>query len=380
MAGESSNSARATVIIPTYGYAPYLRWAVASVQNQTIRDLEICIICDGSPVDMVEMIGEMASKDERIQVFVFPKGPRTGEIHRAGVIPQTTGRITCYLCHDDLWFPHHVETIEHLMERADFGHTLHVYAGLGPDLGIVRQALPVDISLAQFRNRMLDVQAPCNYFGLSFGAHTRDAYFRLESGWTVTPEGIWTDLHMWRKFLSADWCRCASYLTVTGLHFERVYWTDAYSPDDLDRELGRCFERMGDPAFLDDIRSQASLLSVKTMDGLQNTVDETKRALWEKDAAILEKESLSAEKDLRLQELTESVERLQQRLEQKDLALTEKQRELLNLEGEISSYRAAMEEKEHQLNALYESTSWRITGPLRILADLGKGVGRRFLR
>jgi len=251
-----SPPARATIIIPTYDHAPYARWAIASAQAQTVRELEICVICDGSPPDMVEMIREMAAEDERILVLLFPKAPRTGEIHRAQVIPQTTGRIICYLCHDDLWFPRHVEIMERLLQDYDFGHTLHVYAGLGPELGTVRHALPADIAHARFRDRMLDLQVPQNYFGLSFGAHTREAYFRLESGWTVTPEGIWTDLHMWRKFLSAPWCRCASHLTITGLHFERDYWTGLFSPEDFDRELGRCFAKMTSPAFIEDLQSQ----------------------------------------------------------------------------------------------------------------------------
>ena len=44
---------RATVIIPTFGNAKFARWAIKSVQNQTVKDIEICIICDGSPDNMV---------------------------------------------------------------------------------------------------------------------------------------------------------------------------------------------------------------------------------------------------------------------------------------------------------------------------------------
>ena len=256
MASDLSRPARATVIIPTYGHAPYALWALASAQAQTVREMEICVLCDGSPPEIVEMLQSVAAEDDRIMVLQFSKAPRTGEIHRARVIPKTTGRIICYLCHDDLWFPHHVETLERLLQTADFGHTLHIHAGLGSDLGTVRSAILADIAHSTFRDMMLDTKLPRNCFGLTYGAHTREAYFRLKEGWSVTPDGIWTDLHMWRKFLSAPWCRCASYTGITALHFERSYWTELYSPDEFKRELGRCFARMADPAFLDDLLSQ----------------------------------------------------------------------------------------------------------------------------
>jgi|SRR5271157_1749191 len=106
--------ARATVIIPTFGNAKFARWAVKSVQRQTVTDIEICIICDGSPENMVSFLNNMRKEDPRIKVFVFPKSPRTGEPYRDIVIKQTTGKIICYCSHDDLWLPDHVRTMEKL--------------------------------------------------------------------------------------------------------------------------------------------------------------------------------------------------------------------------------------------------------------------------
>ena len=48
--------ARATVIIPTFGQAEFAVWPIKSVQAQTVRDIEICIICDGSPENMVDFM------------------------------------------------------------------------------------------------------------------------------------------------------------------------------------------------------------------------------------------------------------------------------------------------------------------------------------
>jgi glycosyltransferase involved in cell wall biosynthesis len=58
--------ARATVIIPTFGNARFARWAVKSVQNQNVNDIEICIICDGSPDAMVAVFEVMVRDDTRL--------------------------------------------------------------------------------------------------------------------------------------------------------------------------------------------------------------------------------------------------------------------------------------------------------------------------
>jgi glycosyltransferase involved in cell wall biosynthesis len=72
----------ATVIIPTFGNATFAGWAIKSVQNQTVKNIEICIICDGSPENMVSFFRNIEKEDSRVKVFVFPKSPRTGEPYR----------------------------------------------------------------------------------------------------------------------------------------------------------------------------------------------------------------------------------------------------------------------------------------------------------
>jgi len=43
--------------------SPLCPWAVKSVQNQRIKDIEICIICDGSPESMVTFFKKTAQED-----------------------------------------------------------------------------------------------------------------------------------------------------------------------------------------------------------------------------------------------------------------------------------------------------------------------------
>lgn len=62
-------SPKISVIIPVYNTAPYLREALSSITGQTLRELEIIVVNDGSTDGSGEIIREMAEKDHRIKVF-----------------------------------------------------------------------------------------------------------------------------------------------------------------------------------------------------------------------------------------------------------------------------------------------------------------------
>lgn len=57
-----------SVIIPIYGVEKYLDRCVASVVNQTYKNLEIILVDDGSPDNCPKMCDEWALRDERIVI------------------------------------------------------------------------------------------------------------------------------------------------------------------------------------------------------------------------------------------------------------------------------------------------------------------------
>lgn len=242
--------ARATVIIPTYGDALFARWAIKSVQQQTVRDLEICVICDGSPAKMVSLFRAMADDDPRVKVFIFPKSPRTGEPYRDVVIKQTTGKIICYCSHDDLWFPEHVLEMERSLAGCRFTHSLH---GIVAPPGRIRNnndllmgVYRIDLNDPAIVERMLKGE---NFFGLTFGAHTRDGYFGLKEGWVTTPpQEIATDLYMWKKFLAAYDGGCSTVRKFTALNFRKFDRAD-WSERERDAELERYFPKLRHKSF-----------------------------------------------------------------------------------------------------------------------------------
>lgn len=243
---------RATVILPTFGGAPFARWALASVQMQTVTDLEICVVCDGSPPAMVDLFHGIAAEDSRIKVFTFPKSPRTGEPHRDGVISETRGEIICYCAHDDLWLPHHVETVAKTLREASFTHTLHQVVQVPnrpmPHEGPIAWVILADLEDPDCQEKMMNGQS---FFGLTFAAHTRESYFRLPERWVSTPASHpFTDLYMWRKYLATFGPKCKTTAQYTALNFrknDRATWP----PELREKELRFYLEALRQPAYLE---------------------------------------------------------------------------------------------------------------------------------
>ena len=58
-----------SVIVPIYNMDPFLRRCVASIMNQTLRELEIILVNDGSTDTSSDIIREMALADSRVKVI-----------------------------------------------------------------------------------------------------------------------------------------------------------------------------------------------------------------------------------------------------------------------------------------------------------------------
>ncbi len=233
---------RALVVIPTFDHADMVTRAIASVRGQTVQDFELFVIGDGAPERTGELLAEVCAEDPRVQYVRHPKGEGNGESYRHQVLKASGCEVVCYLGDDDLWLPRHLETMLLLLQNADFAHTLHVE--MRPE-GYVC-AWGADLTCASFRARMLNSNS--NFFGPTCAGHTLAAYRRLFHGWRPRPDGIASDLYMWRQWLTQDWCRFHSEPTATSLHFptpQRTGWTLAQRLQELDHWS----RRLAEPGF-----------------------------------------------------------------------------------------------------------------------------------
>ena len=176
---------RATVIIPTHDHGPMIRYSVASVLEQTFTDLELVVICDGSPPETRAIIDELAATDSRVSYRWCEKGERLGETHRNAVLDGCSSDFVCYLSDDDLWAPGHLEAMSRALHRSDVAHTNHLFVDGEGALHLVA----VDLNEVSMRTAHL---AGSSFVSLSALGHTLDAV-RKGLRWRVTPTGSYTD-------------------------------------------------------------------------------------------------------------------------------------------------------------------------------------------
>ncbi|MBQ9068898.1 MAG: glycosyltransferase family 2 protein, partial [Eggerthellaceae bacterium] len=63
-----------SVIVAAYSVEPFLRQCLDSIAAQTLHDIEVICVNDGSPDNSLAIMEEFASRDERFQVVDKPNG------------------------------------------------------------------------------------------------------------------------------------------------------------------------------------------------------------------------------------------------------------------------------------------------------------------
>lgn len=67
--GKSIDNPKVSVIIPVYNTGEYVEEAVCSITNQTLSDLEIIIVNDGSTDNSLYIVTQLQNKDSRITTY-----------------------------------------------------------------------------------------------------------------------------------------------------------------------------------------------------------------------------------------------------------------------------------------------------------------------
>ena len=88
-----------SVIVPVYKVEKYLRQCLDSLAAQTLDDIEIIIVDDGSPDGCPAMCDAWAEKDERIKVIHKPNGGLSSA-RNAGLV-KASGEYVFFLDSDD---------------------------------------------------------------------------------------------------------------------------------------------------------------------------------------------------------------------------------------------------------------------------------------
>ena len=88
-----------SIIVPCYGVEKYLNRCLDSIVNQTIKDIEIILVDDGSPDRVPKMCDEWAKKDTRIKV-IHKKNEGLGFARNSG-LEIAKGEYVAFVDSDD---------------------------------------------------------------------------------------------------------------------------------------------------------------------------------------------------------------------------------------------------------------------------------------
>lgn len=174
---------KVSVIIPVFNMAKYLDQTIASWTGQTLKDIEVICIDDGSTDDSLRKLEDMAKSDSRIRLFSFStnKGPWAARNYG---VEEAAGQYILFADADDTVLPETCEDLVREMDKAQ-ADILHFTAEVRNPNDLPEQEIADN-------ERWL---APYN--GLRYGKDVITLCFKERKiGWTL-----------WNKMFKAGLCK-----------------------------------------------------------------------------------------------------------------------------------------------------------------------------
>ncbi len=108
---------KVSVILPIHNSVPYLQFSLQSLQKQTLQDIEIICVENGSEDDSYQILKKEAQKDSRIKVFDIGKSTIGGA--RAFGLTKAKGEYIALIDHDDEYEENALEVLYNSVNGKD---------------------------------------------------------------------------------------------------------------------------------------------------------------------------------------------------------------------------------------------------------------------
>ena len=232
-----SVSPKISIIVPVYNTEPYLRECLDSILRQTLSDVEIIVINDGSPDRSIDIIREYETRDARIVVIDKPN-EGVGRARNDGLI-AARGEYVAFMDSDD-YYPN-----DTVLEK--------LYG--------VLQSTGVDIAgggyLQLTEDGSLVPNSSCTEYGMSFSAEGLCQYKDYQYDY-----GYWTFVYR-RELIIGN----GIFFPPYGRFQDPPFFVRAMAA------AGR-FYRLAEPTYVyRAVSSPAKLSCVKTLDMMKGMTD-----------------------------------------------------------------------------------------------------------
>lgn len=130
---------RISVIIPVYNCESYIGEALKSILNQSVQDVEIIVVNDGSTDGTLSVAEAFAEKDKNIRIISQTNSGKPAVARNVG-LRHAAGEYICFLDGDDLFLPGKLEKQLEIFRRFPelnlvFHDVRHLYEDNRHDLG-----------------------------------------------------------------------------------------------------------------------------------------------------------------------------------------------------------------------------------------------------
>lgn len=178
MISEGATQPAVSVVIPAYNAARWIERTLACAQAQTIRDIEIIVVDDGSTDETADIVMEIARNDPRVTLLRQVNGG-VARARNTGIAAARSDYVSP-LDADDLWHPRYLES--HLAAFAADPEAALVYSShVRIDEDDIVRSWPL---LAVFEGDVFEPHLCHNPVGNGSGITVRTAVLREIGGYS----------------------------------------------------------------------------------------------------------------------------------------------------------------------------------------------------
>lgn len=235
-----------SVIVPIYKVESYLKECVATVLGQTLTDIEIILVDDGSPDNCPAMCDEYLRIDSRVKV-IHKTNAGLGFARNSG-LEIATGRWVCFVDSDDFIDTETLEVCVRLGDTTNADQVRFMYTQIMDGDYVKSQEISIDndvVLLNQFPDKVMPMlrYIANQHSGIATTASAWGAIYRREA---IVKSGV--KFHSERELISEDYAFNIEFAAKSGaiaytsypFYFYRVNLkslSKMYKPDRIERSV-----------------------------------------------------------------------------------------------------------------------------------------------